>query len=699
MDNASSSGQTPVEQVNEAAELRERLSEHNQRYYIHDDPVISDSEYDQLMRRLQELEGQYPELLSPDSPTQRVGAPPLSVFTKIRHQLPMLSLDNAFDNSELKDFDRKIRERLGGIANSNPNKTTLDSEGELVLEYACEPKLDGLAVSLLYRDGVFEQGATRGDGETGEDVTLNLRTIATVPLRLKGDGIPPLLEVRGEVYMPLAGFEAMNKRAEMAGDKVFINPRNAAAGSLRQLDSKVTATRPLEFCVYSIGISEGWLVPDTHVKTLQQLQEWGFLISPLLDIASDIDSCVAYYDRASELRATLNYDIDGIVFKVNRLDQQQELGFVARAPRWAIARKFPAEEAVTELLDVEFQVGRTGSITPVARLKPVFVGGVTVSNATLHNRDEITRLGVMLGDTVVVRRAGDVIPKVARVVLEKRPSAARNIIFPDRCPACDALLERVEGEAAVRCPASLTCPAQRKQAIKHFVSRDALDIEGLGDKLVDQLVDAGCVASLADIYHLSPGQLLGLERMADKSANKLLKAIDESKSTTLPRFLYALGIREVGKATARSLARHFASLEALEAADEDALKTVTDVGPVVASFVRQFFTSQATLKVIADLQAAGLRWPSLEVADQGEVLALTGQTWVLTGTLNTMTRNEAKARLEALGAKVAGSVSVKTSRVVAGDKAGSKLAKAETLKVPTMNEEEFVEWLTGAEQA
>ena len=677
----------PVELINQAIELRDQLIQHNQRYYVHDNPTISDSEYDQLLRRLQDLEQQYPQLLSPDSPTQRVGAAPLSAFKQVRHELPMLSLDNAFDDTELKEFDRRMRERL---------KLEAEEGQQAALEYACEPKLDGLAVSLLYRDGVFERGATRGDGETGEDITLNLRTIASVPLRLSGDNIPPLLEVRGEVYMPLAGFKAFNARAEAADEKVFINPRNAAAGSLRQLDSKITAARPLELCVYSVGISEGWALPATHVEILKQLNMWGLLISPLLKTAANIDACIAYYQRAKELRATLNYDIDGIVFKVNRLDHQQQLGFVARAPRWAIARKFPAEEATTQLLDVEFQVGRTGAITPVARLDPVFVGGVTVSNATLHNRDEITRLGVKIGDTVVVRRAGDVIPQVARVLLEKRPDSARAIVFPEHCPACKSALSRIEGEAAVRCTAGLICPAQRKQAIKHFASRDALDIEGLGDKLVDQLVDADCIHSLPDIYHLKVVELAALERLAEKSASNLVASIEASKQTTLPRFLYALGIREVGKATARSLAQHFGSLESLQEADEDSLKSVADVGPIVAGFVRQFFTNTDTLKVIADLRDAGVHWPDIEVLEQA-TLPLSGETWVLTGTLTTMTRSDAKARLEALGAKVAGSVSANTAKVVAGEKAGSKLAKAEALNVPTVNETEFVEYLTSIE--
>lgn len=684
----SSARPAPSAQIKqEVSLLRDQINHHNLRYYVRDDPVISDSEYDSLLRRLQALEAKYPQLISSDSPTQRVGAPPLSAFDQIRHELPMLSLDNAFNDSELGAFDRRLRERLNLDAST---------DSEAGIEYACEPKLDGLAVSLLYRNGVFERGATRGDGETGEDVTLNLRTITTLPLRLVGDSIPSLLEVRGEVYMPLAGFRALNERAEAKGEKKFINPRNAAAGSLRQLDSKITASRPLEFCAYSIGVSESWILPGTHVAVLGQLKGWGFLISPLLETATSIDACVAYYQRMTELRSTLDYDIDGVVFKVNDRDYQHQLGFVARAPRWAIARKFPAEEAFTELLDVEFQVGRTGVITPVARLRPVFVGGVTVSNATLHNRDEILRLGLMIGDTVVVRRAGDVIPQVARVVPDRRPSNIRHIVFPDVCPICNSPVQNIEGEAAVRCTGGLVCPAQRKQVIKHFASREAMDIDGLGDKLVDQLVDAGCVKSLPDIYRLRLEQVSALERMADKSAGNLLAAIAASKHTTLPRFLYALGIREVGKATARSLAQHFGSLEALQAADDEKLQAVADVGPVVAGFVRQFFANPDTLTVIEELRSAGVFWSDVE-SEQRDVLPLQGESWVLTGTLDTMTRSAAKARLEALGARVVGSISANTTRLVAGEKAGSKLARAEALNVPIVNEVEFIEYLASIE--
>lgn len=668
----------------ELRELRDEIARNNLRYYVYDDPLIADSEYDALFRRLQELEKQYPQLISPDSPTQRVGAAPLSEFQQIRHELPMLSLDNAFTDAELMAFENRLQERLKLLS------------GRPEIEYACEPKLDGLAVSLLYREGQFVRGATRGDGENGEDVTLNLRTINTLPLRLLGDNIPALLEVRGEVYMPLNGFNAINERAAASGEKVFINPRNAAAGSLRQLDSRVTASRPLEFSAYSVGINEGWELPKSHLCTLENLRDWGFLINPLVDTASGIQACIAYYRKIADLRPTLNYDIDGVVFKVNRLDYQQTLGFVARAPRWAIARKFPAEEVETELLDVEFQVGRTGVITPVARLQPVFVGGVTVSNATLHNRDEIQRLDLKVGDKVVVRRAGDVIPQVARVLLGKRPDTARPINFPDTCPSCHSPLYSVEGETAVRCVEGLICPAQLKQMIKHFASRDAMDIEGLGDKLVDQLVDAGYLRSLPDLYKLQIEEVAALERMAEKSAGNLLKAIEISKQTTLPRFLYALGIREVGKTTARSLAKHFTSLENLLLADEDKLQAVTDVGPVVANFVRQFFGNPQVLRIIKELQSAGVNWPEIG-SEPSSNFPLRNQSWVLTGTLSKMTRNEAKVRLEALGARVVGSVSANTTRLVAGDKAGSKLARAKNLDVPIFNETEFVEYLATME--
>ncbi len=657
----------------EAAALREQLQFHNLRYYVHDDPQISDAEYDSLLRRLQEIEAAHPELKTADSPTQRVGAAPLAAFEPVRHLQPMLSLDNAFSLEELRQFDRRVRERLGADA---------------VPCYACEPKFDGLAVNLCYRDGVLVSGATRGDGETGEEITANLRTLNAIPLRLLDPAPPHLIEVRGEVYMPLSGFAELNARAEREGEKVFVNPRNAAAGSLRQLDPRITATRPLRFCAYGVGHLAGWPEPDSQAKLLEQLRRWGLPISPLLEVAPDIDAAIAYFRRLEGLRAQLDYAIDGAVFKVDHIPWQRSLGFAARAPRWAIACKFAAEEASTKLESVEFQVGRTGTLTPVARLHPVFVGGVTVANATLHNADEIRRLGVRLGDTVVVRRAGDVIPQVVRAVLELRPEDAREIRFPDRCPACGSALERAPGTVAVRCTGGLVCPAQRRESIRHFASREAMDIEGLGEKLIEQLVARDLVRTVADLYRLTREQLAGLERMAEKSADNLLAAIAASRQTTLARFLYALGIREVGQATARILAREFGSLEALMAADAERLQEVRDIGPIAAGHIRGFFDNPDNRTVIAALRDAGITWAE-EVRDSDE-LPLAGQTWVLTGTLESLTREQARERLEALGASVTGSVSRQTQVVVAGARAGSKLAKARQLDVEVIDEAEFL---------
>ena len=657
----------------EAAALREQLQFHNLRYYVHDDPQISDAEYDSLLRRLQEIEAAHPELKTADSPTQRVGAAPLAAFEPVRHLQPMLSLDNAFSLEELRQFDRRVRERLGADA---------------VPCYACEPKFDGLAVNLCYRDGVLVSGATRGDGETGEEITANLRTLNAIPLRLLDPAPPHLIEVRGEVYMPLSGFAELNARAEREGEKVFVNPRNAAAGSLRQLDPRITATRPLRFCAYGVGHLAGWPEPDSQAKLLEQLRRWGLPISPLLEVAPDIDAAIAYFRRLEDLRAQLDYAIDGAVFKVDHIPWQRSLGFAARAPRWAIACKFAAEEASTKLESVEFQVGRTGTLTPVARLHPVFVGGVTVANATLHNADEIRRLGVRLGDTVVVRRAGDVIPQVVRAVLELRPEDAREIRFPDRCPACGSALERAPGTVAVRCTGGLVCPAQRRESIRHFASREAMDIEGLGEKLIEQLVARDLVRTVADLYRLTREQLAGLERMAEKSADNLLAAIAASRQTTLARFLYALGIREVGQATARILAREFGSLEALMAADAERLQEVRDIGPIAAGHIRGFFDNPDNRTVIAALRDAGITWAE-EVHDSDE-LPLAGQTWVLTGTLESLTREQARERLEALGASVTGSVSRQTQVVVAGARAGSKLAKARQLDVEVIDEAEFL---------
>jgi DNA ligase (NAD+) len=665
----------------EAGRLHEQLADWNYRYYVLDDPTVPDSEYDRALRRLQELEERFPDLVTPDSPTQRVGAAPLSQFSQIKHEVPMLSLDNAFNDEEMASFYRRLLDRLGDVD---------------AIEFACEPKLDGVAVSLLYRDGLLERGATRGDGTTGEDITHNVRTIASIPLRLRGHGHPRILEVRGEIYMPRAGFEALNESARARGDKPFVNPRNAAAGSLRQLDSRLTAQRPLEMCCYSVGLVEGGDLPAKHAQVLELLLSWGLRINSASAVVTGIDACNDYYEELAQRRASLPYDIDGIVFKVNDLALQERLGFVSRAPRWAIARKFPAQEEMTTLLDVEFQVGRTGAITPVARLEPVFVGGVTVSNATLHNDDEIQRLGVLIGDTVIVRRAGDVIPQVVSVVIDRRPGDARKVEFPQQCPVCGSVVERESGEAVNRCMGGLICAAQQKAAIKHFVSRKAMDIDGLGDKLVDQLVEEGLIENVADLYHLQKDELCALPRMGEKSADKVLAAVEESKSTTLARFLFALGIPEVGEATARSLAQHFGTWEALAAASESEYLEVDDVGPVVADHLVQFFDSAASQAVVSALRAAGVHWPVVEVTE-AHALPLAGETWVVTGKLETLGRNDAKEHLQALGAKVAGSVSAKTSCLVAGPGAGSKLTKAESLGVPVIDEETLLALLRSHE--
>ncbi|MCK9502958.1 MAG: NAD-dependent DNA ligase LigA [Porticoccaceae bacterium] len=667
----------------EIERLSALLHHHNYRYYSLDDPQISDQEYDHLLRQLQALEDQFPDLKTEDSPSQRVGAAPLSAFAEAQHLQPMLSLDNAFSDGEVEDFDRRIRERLN---RRDP------------VAYVCEPKLDGVAVSLLYRNGCLERGATRGDGRSGENITANVRTIAAIPLRLQGDAIPTAVEVRGEIYMPRTGFEQFNDDARARGEKTFVNPRNAAAGSLRQLDSKITAARPLSIFAYSVGYTEGWGdMPASHLDMLARLKAWGLPVNPLIRVANTLDECFEFYESIASLRDTLEYDIDGIVYKVNDLTLQERLGFVARAPRWAIARKFPAQEMTTTLLDVEFQVGRTGAVTPVARLEPVFVGGVTVSNASLHNRDEIERLGVYIGDRVIVRRAGDVIPQIVRVVEEERSTHVRPIIFPEHCPVCGSPVEKSGSEAIMRCSGGLVCAAQRKEAIKHFASRKAMDIDGLGDKLVEQLVDAGLVASVADLYQLDKSRVASLERMADKSAENLLAAIAASKNTTLPRFLYALGIREVGEATAQGLAVHFGSLEALASASEDALQDVEDVGPVVAYFVREFFDASDNLAIIDALRRAGIHWPEMAKPDAASQ-PLKGQTWVLTGTLETMGRAEAKDKLVALGAKVSGSVSANTHTVVAGPGAGSKLTKAEALGIRVFDETAFLSFLKEQKQ-
>ena len=661
---------TSVQVQQEIEALRAELNQHNYRYYVLDDPSVPDAEYDRLLRQLQQFEADNPQLITVDSPTQRVGAQPLSAFGEVAHEVRMLSLDNAFDDDEMRDFERRIKDRLKDDAD---------------LEFACEPKLDGIAVSLLYEEGLFVRGATRGDGQTGENITQNLRTVPSIPLKLMGSGWPQRLEVRGEVYMPKAGFDAFNQQALAKDEKPFVNPRNAAAGSLRQLDARITAKRPLEMCCYSVGVVEGGELPVNHSEVLKQLHGWGFRINDQMAVVQGIEGCIAYYQSLQTRRDTLHYEIDGIVFKLNSLKLQQQVGFVSRAPRWAIAYKFPAQEEITQLLDVEFQVGRTGAITPVARLEPVFVGGVTVSNATLHNGDEIERLGVRCGDTVIVRRAGDVIPQVVQVVLEKRPENSQMIEFPATCPECDSDVIRAEGEAVARCTGGLYCAAQRKEAIKHFASRKAFDVEGLGDKLVDMLVDQQLINSIADLFHLEHSAVSGLERMGDKSAQNLLDALQKSKQTTLARFIYALGIREVGEATAASLANHFAELDALMQASEEQLLDVDDVGPIVASHIVHFFQQSHNQEIIMALLAEGVQWPVIEKKSVQET-PLAGQTWVLTGTLEVLTRDQAKARLVALGAKVSGSVSAKTHCVVAGAKAGSKLNKAEALGIAVRDE-------------
>ncbi|WP_370978477.1 NAD-dependent DNA ligase LigA [Agaribacterium sp. ZY112] len=654
--------------------LCEQLHYHGHRYYVLDAPEISDSQYDRLFQRLLEIENQEPSWRTAESPSQRVGGAPLDAFSSVEHRIPMLSLDNAFSNDDLLAFQKRINDRL---------------EGDHDYRFVCEPKFDGIAASLIYQNGKLIQAATRGDGRRGEDITQNIRTVQSVPLRLSGQGFPDLFEVRGEVYMPHAGFEAFNKRAAANNQKPFVNPRNAAAGSLRQLDSKVTAQRSLEFCAYSVGYVEGEHFAQSHSGALSQLKCWGFLVSDLLDSVDTIEQCIEYFESMEAKRSRLPFDIDGIVFKVDEFAVQDTLGFVSRAPRWAIARKFPAQEEITELESVEFQVGRTGAITPVAKLKPVFVGGVTVSNATLHNREEIERLSVCVGDSVVIRRAGDVIPQIVAVVESKRPADAQTIVFPKRCPACDSILSVNDDEAAIRCDAGLSCIAQVKEAIRHFASRDAMDVDGLGEKLVDQLVDAKLITDVADLFKLQVHELASLERMGQKSAQNLIDALLKAKQTSFERFLYSLGIREVGQATSRNLVQHFASLTALQSASIEQLLEVDDVGPIVAAHIVHFFEKPENLCTVNALLDAGVVWQ--DVAQKKTDLA--GQTWVLTGTLETMGRNEAKAKLLELGAKVSGSVSKKTTRVVAGPGAGSKLAKAESLGVDVWTEDEFREFL------
>ncbi|MCY1283033.1 DNA ligase [compost metagenome] len=776
--------QTAAERI---LELRTELDAHNYRYYVLDEPSVPDAEYDRLFRELQALEAEHPELVTPDSPTQRVGGEALGAFGEVRHEVPMLSLGNAFEEEDLRAFDRSVR---GGLGLAGGDLFGAGAE----VEYSCEPKLDGLAVSLLYQNGQLVRGATRGDGSVGEDISANVRTIRNVPLRLQGEGWPALLEVRGEVFMPKAGFDELNARQAESGGKTFANPRNAAAGSLRQLDPRITASRPLEFCCYGIGLDSGAL-PATQVGMLEQLRTWGIPISRELKLAKGVEACLDYYRDIGERRMGLAYDIDGVVFKVNNIEDQQQLGFRARTPHWAVACKFPAQEELTELLDVEFQVGRTGAVTPVARLKPVKVAGVTVANATLHNMDEVARLGLMIGDTVIIRRAGDVIPQVMQVVAERRPADARPVHVPEQCPVCGSAVERTQlikrgkgrettSEGSVyRCVGRLACGAQLKQAIIHFASRRALDIEGLGDKIVEQLVDTGLVASPADLYTLKYEQVVELEGFADLSTRNLINAIKDSSRPDLARFIYALGIPDVGEETAKVLARALGSLARIRKALPEVLTYLPDVGLEVASEIHSFFADTHNQQVIeallerglslqeegelspefaacatlpgfvdklnipfiaatgaeklakkfgslegiikadwldlrqverlnekaakslreffdnpanvaraalieGQLRDFGMHWESEKKAVEG--LPLAGQTWVLTGTLEVMNRDVAKEKLEALGAKVAGSVSARTHCVVAGPGAGSKLAKAQELNVRVLDEEQFL---------
>lgn len=658
-------------------ELCDLINKFNYQYHTIDNPEVSDSEYDRLFRELKQIENNYPALLTLDSPTQRVGGQVLDKFSQVSHSLPMLSLDNMFNEADLKAFDKRVKDWL----NSENTPT-----------YVAEPKLDGLAISLRYEQGILVQAATRGDGSVGEDVTVNTRTISSIPLKLIGSGIPEVIEIRGEIFIPKLGFESLNKQQIADGKKPFVNPRNAAAGSLRQLDSRITANRPLEIYCYGLGEIKGLAeMPESHSAAMSMIEKWGCRISPELQKVSSIKACEAYIKQIGERRDTLAYDIDGVVFKVDDLYLQQRLGFVSRAPRWAIAHKFPAQQEMTTVEGIEIQVGRTGALTPVARLNPVFVGGVTVSNATLHNQDEIDRKDIRISDTVIVRRAGDVIPEVVQVVLSKRQENSKPFILPNRCPICDSEAERLEGEVILRCTGGLYCPAQRKEAIKHFVSRKAIDVDGLGDKIIEQLVDKGLVDDPADLFTLKIGQLSTLERMGDKSAENIINAIDLAKKTKFSSFLYSLGIREVGETTARSLAKHFLTLDALKEADEEVLIGIEDVGPIVAHSIVTFFHQPHNQEVIERLLMAGLEWPKEQQQLTNTVLS--GKIVVLTGTLEELSRSEAKEKLLALGAKVAGSVSKNTDYVVAGRDAGSKLTKAEGLGVKVVDESTLIEWI------
>jgi DNA ligase (NAD+) len=669
--------QTQIDLGAQSKSLKQKLNEHNYRYYVLDDPSVPDAEYDRLFSQLQGIERLDPSLVTADSPTQRVGAAPLSKFKQIKHKLPMLSLSNAFNDDDLINFEKRLADRLASQGYKQ----------ERSIEFVAEPKLDGVAVSLLYESGILIYGATRGDGETGEDITQNVRTIKSIPLVLIGEGYPDVLEVRGEIFMPKGAFDALNDRALKLDEKQFVNPRNAAAGSLRQLDSRVTATRSLKMCAYSIGYTKNYDLPDTHFEMLNKLSAWGLAINNEMSVVDGAQGCIQYYQSLSERRSHLSYEIDGIVFKVNQFSLQNELGFVSRSPRWAIAYKFPAQEEMTTLISVDFQVGRTGALTPVARLKPVFVGGVTVSNATLHNMDEISRLDICVGDTVIIRRAGDVIPKIVKVVLDQRPENAQVIHLPGACPVCGSAVFTVEGEAVARCSGALICPAQLKESIKHFASRKAMDIDGLGHKLIDQLVEKELVQDIADLYRLKANDLVLLERMAEKSAAKIIKAIESSKKASLAKFIYALGIREVGETTASLLAKKFQSINSLASSEVCVLEKLSDIGPVMANNIATFFSTESNIHKVDELIQLGITFDPVQNSETGQN-HLEGKKFVLTGALPSMSRDEMKQLLVERGAKVSGSVSNNTTYLVAGESAGSKLLKAKELGIPVLDEKQ-----------